>query len=125
MRLTELYNVTDLQPIKWDDIGLSDSGGDACLWVGTEGSQTRLHYDAYGWNCVCYGLQVINYMHFILRCEIYRILKLMEVNYMDANYGVFGQISQVSRLRESLMKKVQFGDLKTNQPETKTMLKYV
>ena len=56
MRLTELYNVTDLQPIKWDDIGLSDSGGDACLWVGTEGSQTRLHYDAYGWNCVCYGL---------------------------------------------------------------------
>ena len=43
----------DLKPINWGEIGLSDSGGDSCLWIGTEGSQTRLHHDSYGWNCIC------------------------------------------------------------------------
>ena len=53
MRLTELYKQTELKPIDWESIGLKDTGGDACLWIGSVGSQTKLHRDAYGWNCVC------------------------------------------------------------------------
>jgi len=52
MRLCELYETTELGPIPWDEIGLNDSGGDACLWVGSEGSRTKLHQDTYGWNCI-------------------------------------------------------------------------
>ena len=52
MRLCELYGKTKLEPIPWDEIGLNDSGGDACLWIGSEGSRTKLHQDTYGWNCI-------------------------------------------------------------------------
>ena len=52
MRLCELYETTKLESIPWDEIGLHDSGGDACLWIGSEGSRTKLHQDTYGWNCI-------------------------------------------------------------------------
>ena len=52
MRLTELYEKTGLKPIKWEELDLNDTGGDACLWIGSTGSETKLHRDAYGWNCV-------------------------------------------------------------------------
>ena len=52
LRLSELYDATDLEPIKWDELELNDTGGDACLWIGSTGSETKLHRDAYGWNCV-------------------------------------------------------------------------
>lgn len=42
-----------IDPVQWSDIGLTDTGGDACLWVGSSGSGTALHRDSYGWNCVC------------------------------------------------------------------------
>ena len=44
LRMTELR----IEQVKWEDVGLRDSGGDACLWIGSNGSGTQLHQDAYG-----------------------------------------------------------------------------
>ena len=38
----------NIEQLPWESIGLEDTGGDACLWVGSAGSGTRLHRDAYG-----------------------------------------------------------------------------
>ena len=44
LRMTEL----EIEQVPWEDIGLKDTGGDACLWIGSNGSGTQLHQDAYG-----------------------------------------------------------------------------
>ena len=49
LRMSEL----NINPVPWEDVGLSDSGGDGCLWLGSAGAATGLHRDTYGWNCVC------------------------------------------------------------------------
>jgi len=51
-QLSELYAATNLEPVKWKELELADTGGDACLWIGSVGAETKLHRDAYGWNCV-------------------------------------------------------------------------
>ena len=48
MRMSEMA----IDQLPWEELGLRDTGGDSCLWVGSAGSGTGLHRDAYGWNCV-------------------------------------------------------------------------